>query len=173
MNRTTRKVLGSYNTRDEALNVVDRLQNDGYQKQDIIIYANDPETLGDHEAVDVATEDGRRDDTQNDTDRDRDRDDRSMWDKVKDAFTPDSYDHEEEKKRDDYNTNDDILYPYRDDLADGKYVIAVENAEGKDLEQYDTSDALLNSNRKTDDPNDPLTEGREYDREQDKDNFKN
>ncbi|TVP90069.1 general stress protein, partial [Alkalibacterium sp.] len=55
MNRTNRKVLGSYNTRDEALNVVDRLQNDGYQKQDIIIYANDPETLGDHEAVDVAT----------------------------------------------------------------------------------------------------------------------
>lgn len=173
MNKSNRKVLGSYNTRDEALNVVDRLQNDGYQKQDIIVYANDPQTLGDHEAVDVATGDDRRDDTPRDTDRDNDRDDRNLWDKVKDAFTSDSYDHDEEKKREHYNPDDDILYPYRDDLADGKYVIAVDNTEGKNLENYNTSDALLNSNRTTTDPDDPLTDGREYDRERDKDNFKN
>lgn len=170
MNRTNRKVLGSYNTRDEALNVVDRLHNDGYQKQDIIVYANDPETLGDHEAVDVAAGDQR---SSEDTHHDDDKGDRNLWDKVKDAFTSDSYKHEDEKEKENYNAEDDILYPYRNDLADGKYVIAVDNAEGKNLEDYNTSDALLNSNRTTADPADPLTEGRQYDRERDNDNFKN
>lgn len=169
MNKRNLTVLGSYNTRDEALNVVDRLHNDGYQKQDIIIYAKDPKTLGDHEAVDVATGAGNRDNER----KEKHEDDRSLWDKVKDAFTSDSYDYEEEKKADAYNPDDDMLYQYRDDLADGKFVIAVDNAQGKNLEEYNSSGALLNSNRKTDDPQDPLTEGREFDRERDKDNFKN
>lgn len=170
MNRTNLTVLGSYNTRDEALNVVDRLQNDGFQKQNIIIYAKNPDDLKDYEAVDVATAEERNNDDSRDTD---DKRDRNLWDKVKDAFTPDSYKHEEEEKKESYNKEDDILYPYRNDLAEGKYVIAIDNAEGKNLDNYNTSDALLNSNRTTKDPNDPLTEGRQYDRDRDSDNFIN
>ncbi|MCC5895862.1 MAG: general stress protein [Alkalibacterium sp.] len=166
MKNNKRTVIGSYSSRDDALDVVDRLNSEGYQKQDIILYSNDPSTLDDHEAVKVSTDDQ----SNSKSDRNGQDNDRSMWDKVKDAFTPGTY-NDSDDQTDQYN---DVLNSYKSDLNEGKIVVVVENYRGKNLEEHNSSGALLNSNRETDDMGDPLTEGRAFERAEDnKDNFKN
>lgn len=34
-------VIGSYSTREEALSVIERLRNEGYERDDIVIYTTD------------------------------------------------------------------------------------------------------------------------------------
>jgi len=46
-------VIGTYDNRDDALKVVSELKNEGYQKQDIILYSNNATGVGDHDAKEV------------------------------------------------------------------------------------------------------------------------
>lgn len=57
-----------------------------------------------------------------------DDDDESLWDKVKDFFTPDSYDYDESAQNPNYRKENDVLYPHRNDLANGKRVIVLDKA---------------------------------------------
>lgn len=58
---------------------------------------------------------------------DSDDDDSSVWESVKDFFTPDTYDYERESQNPDYNQDQDVLYPYRDELNSGGHVIMLNN----------------------------------------------
>ncbi|MDZ7835892.1 MAG: general stress protein [Alkalibacterium sp.] len=51
-------VVGSYKTQDEALDVVSRLKNEGYPKNDIILYSNKEQAnaLTHYEAHDVVAD---------------------------------------------------------------------------------------------------------------------
>ncbi|MCC5895861.1 MAG: DUF2382 domain-containing protein [Alkalibacterium sp.] len=144
--QNSKTVIGSYDSRDEALDVVHKLKNDGYQKQDIILYGNKDvaNSIGDHEGVNVTA------DTGSDTDRHDTRDtdnDGSLWEQIKGAFSTDTYDDDRSAEAD-YNQDDDVLYPYRDDIKNGKIVVAVDNFRGEDIDQY-------NSVRKVDDDRPP------------------
>lgn len=134
--QNNKTVVGSYDSRDEALDVVQRLKNDGYQKQDIILYGNESvaNSIGDHEGVNVTA------DTGNDTGsgNDRNTDDQSLWDQIKGAFSTDTYDENDRSQSADYNQDDDVLYPYRDEIRDGKIVVAVDNYRGEDIAQYNS-----------------------------------
>lgn len=54
-------------------------------------------------------------------------DDNSLWESVKDFFTPDTYDYEMESQNPDYNQEQDVLYPYRDTLNNGGHIIILNN----------------------------------------------
>lgn len=57
-----------------------------------------------------------------------DNDDESLWDKVKDFFTSDSYDYDKESGNPNYRKENDVLYPHRNDLASGNRVIVLDKA---------------------------------------------
>lgn len=149
MVKENRVVVGSYRNEDETVSTINRLKEDGYQRDDITLYTSSAnvEGLKDSQDVDVETDNaGRRtEDTE---------DDRSFWDKMKDAFSTESYNYEEDSQELNYNQEDDILYPYRDDINNGHTVIVVDNYRGDtDLEM---NRAETSVNEKTD--NDNLTE---------------
>ncbi len=60
------------------------------------------------------------------TERNSDNED-SVWESVKDFFTPDTYDYEQESKNPNYNSDEDILYPYREDLSKGHHIVVLNN----------------------------------------------
>lgn len=162
MQNNNKTVIGSYDSRDEALDVVHKLKNEGYQKQDIILYGNDDaaNSIGDHEGVNVTS------DTSTDADRNRsgtttnDTDD-SLWEQIKGAFSTDTYDNEERAQSPGYSQEDDVLYPYREDIKNGKIVVAVDNFRGENIDKY-------NSVKPTDnDPGTGATAGRAHTRRTD------
>lgn len=133
MERRNQTVIGSYANRDEALDVVRRLRDEGYQREDITLYANRDTASGitDAQGVDVNTE------TTGATGADEDR---SLWDQIKDAFSTDTYDTTAEG--DGYNADNDVLYPYRDDINNGNVVVVVNNYRGDDMGTTDTTDTV-------------------------------
>lgn len=183
MVNSNRTVIGSYPTQDDALDVVSKLKNDGYPKNDIILFSNkeQADTLTHYEAHDVVVDEDRSTETEKYTTEE----DQSMWDSIKDAFVTDTYDHETEHKRDNYDSDNDILYPYRDDIAKGHFVVAVENYRGEPTERAadaGNTAAMPSDTGKVDDPgntsampsdtgratnlnNDQMTENREFNRE--------
>ncbi|WP_423189231.1 hypothetical protein ACO1PF_11675 [Alkalibacterium sp. f15] len=186
-----KKVIGSYSTKEEAFDIVDRLNNEGIPKQNIFLYLNKEtaSTLGHHDAVEIVADNS---DATSPEDTDK-NDGRSMWDKIKDTFTSDIYDYEDERNRDDYDQGTDVLYPYRDDIANGNVVVAVDSKRAKPTEEVasagntsampsdvghsadpgNTSAMPSDVGRSADPENDPLTEGREFDRADDtNDGFK-
>ncbi|WP_430610606.1 general stress protein [Enterococcus sp. DIV0876] len=100
-------IIGSYDTRTEALPVIEQLTNEGYGKDDIVLYANkavidqfDLDTMTD---VDVETTTA-------------DDNDHSLWEKIKDAFSFGDHDFENEE---------DPLFGYRSDIEQNKLVVGV------------------------------------------------
>lgn len=183
MDMSNKTVVGSYATQNEALDVVSKLKNEGYPKNDIVLYSNEEQsnTLTHYEAHDVVvdTDESAR------TESAKAEKDQSMWDKIKDAFVTDTYDHEKEHKRAHYDQTKDPLYPYRDDIAKGHFVVAVENYRGQPTEKAadaGNTAAMPSNTGDIDDPgntsampsdtgratslnNDPMTENREFNRE--------
>ncbi|SFC52645.1 Heat induced stress protein YflT [Alkalibacterium subtropicum] len=191
MVNANKTVVGSYPTQDEALDVVSKLKNEGYPKNDIILYSNEEQSnaLTHYEAHDVVVDP----DNTAETKKYKDEKDQSMWDKIKDAFVTDTYDHEKEHKRANYDQSNDILYPYRDDIAKGHFVVVVENYRGQPTERAadagntaampsdtgnvddpgNTSAMPSDTGRTTDLNKDQTTENREFNRsEETRDRYK-
>lgn len=116
-----RRVEGVYATVEEAMSAVQRLRDQGYSRNDIFLVANadvrnnipytmDAEVTTDTDAAGAGAGD----------------DDRSLWEKIKDAFTVDddydasAYDHP------DYDSSSDPLYAHRDDIANGNIVVMLD-----------------------------------------------
>ncbi|SFC52621.1 Heat induced stress protein YflT [Alkalibacterium subtropicum] len=139
MQEKNKTVVGSYDTRDEALNIVHKLKDAGYQKENIILYANEnvTQTQSDYEAVNVEA-----DTTPTRETRETNKDDQSLWEQIKDAFSSDTYDHDERRRDASYNQEDDLLYPYRDDIKSGKVVVVLDGYKGEDLNQYNSAAAV-------------------------------
>ncbi|MFO8068651.1 MAG: general stress protein [Alkalibacterium sp.] len=179
----SKKVIGSYATREEAFDVVDQLNKEGHPKLNIFLYSNKEtaDSLGHHDAVEIVAD--KSDAT--DSDETTKDDDRSMWDKIKDAFTSDTYDYDEERTHETYNQETDLLYPYREDIAKGNIVVVVDDHHGRSTEEVaaagntsampsdvghsadpgNTSAMPSDVGRSANPENDPLTEGREFSRE--------
>lgn len=135
-----RTVIGSYTNRSEALATVNRLKDLGYEKQDITLYTNSEvaNRMGDTENVDVSTETaGTTADTTRETRAADTEDDRSFWDQIKDVFSSDTYDYDTTAEDPNYNPDEDVLYPYRDEITSGNIVVVVDNYKG-DTDELDT-----------------------------------
>ena len=115
-------VIGSYSTREEALSVIEQLQREGYSHDDIIVYTNkDAATNFDFaglSGIDVKTGVNGVETTD---------EDRSLWEKIKDAFSADTYEYDSSLNEEADHANDDPLYQYRDDISAGKIIITVNN----------------------------------------------
>ena len=144
MDRKDRIVHGSYANSKDTVTEIEKLQAQGYTRDQILVYGTAVEektfdkTENDTEAprenrtfdkTDRTAEDRRDEKTYDKVDRqDTDGDDESLWDKVKDFFTSESYDHEKESSNPNYRKENDILYPHRNDLANGNRVIVLDKA---------------------------------------------
>ena len=144
MDRKDRIVHGSYANLKDTVTEIEKLQAQGYTRDQILVYGTAVEektfdkTENDTEAprenrtfdkTDRTAEDRRDEKTYDKVDRqDTDGDDESLWDKVKDFFTSESYDHEKESSNPNYRKENDILYPHRNDLANGNRVIVLDKA---------------------------------------------
>lgn len=138
-----RVVIGRYDNQDEVANEVRRLVDLGYPKNKITVYTdnNHASHFRNTPGVDVKTEDTGQPSTQ-------ESDDRSVWEQIKDAFSSDTYDYDEVSERPEYTHDDDVLYPYRDDIAAGKAVIVVEDfREDTDTNEtmHDTSPTITDT----------------------------
>jgi len=115
-------VIGSYSTREEALSVIEQLQREGYSRGDIIIYTTkDAATnfgFAGLSGIDVETSVNGVETT---------HEDRSLWEKIKDAFSVDTYEYDSSLNEEADYANNDPLYQYRDDISAGKIIITVNN----------------------------------------------
>lgn len=107
-----KRVEGVYPNIEEALRAVDRLRMKDHARNDITIVAN--EDVRNHASSNVqeniTTQEEQTDHSDNDG---------SMWERIKDFFTPDdSSDY-------DYGNEDDPLYLYRDSIKEGKVVVLI------------------------------------------------
>ena len=129
---TNKRVEGSYVRVEDAMRAVQRLKDEGYSSSDITVVANAtvrdsiPYTMDAEVSTDVDTRGNDREDT------------RSMWEKIKDAFTMDEY---ETDRRDqmDYNPDTDFLSGYRDEIEQGNVVVVVEEDTAHMGTEYATS----------------------------------
>lgn len=147
MQERNKTVVGTYDTRDEALDVVHKLKDAGYQKENIILYANEDvtQTQSDYEAVNIEA-----DTTPTRETRETNKDDQSLWEQIKDAFSSDTYDHDVRKRNEAYNQEDDLLYSYRDDIKNGKVVIVLDGYNGEDLNRYNAARNVGDSDKEFD-----------------------
>ncbi|APU72560.1 hypothetical protein BI355_2269 (plasmid) [Companilactobacillus crustorum] len=53
--------------------------------------------------------------------------DQSLWEKIKDAFSADTYEYDSSSNEEADHANNDPLYQYRDDISAGKIIITVNN----------------------------------------------
>lgn len=53
--------------------------------------------------------------------------DRSLWEKIKDTFSADTYEYDSSSNEEADHANNDPLYQYRDDISAGKIIITVNN----------------------------------------------
>lgn len=125
-------VEGSYLSIEEAQKAIDVLVSRGYAENDITLVTNKSvkNSISMDTDVDVTTDyDGAAD---ND-------DDKSMWDKIKDVFTVDTYD-ETSYDSPDYNREDDVLYNYKEDIDNGNIVVLVDGDPDMNKNNVDTTD---------------------------------
>jgi hypothetical protein len=107
MTKRNLTIIGSYDTRTEALPVIEQLTNEGYGKDDIVLYAN--QAVIDQFDLDTITDVDVEEAAANEHDR-------SLWDKIKDAFSFGNHDFENE---------DDPLFGYRSDIEQNKLIVGV------------------------------------------------
>lgn len=113
-----KKVYGSYASASQARRAVDELLGQGYTNDEIKVISNegiggDLEYMHDEERYD----------------------DRSLWEKIKDAFTFDEYD-EDYWDRDLDNEERTVLKEYKTNLQAGETIVLVEDKAGMNREGY-------------------------------------
>lgn len=125
-------VEGSYLSIEEAQKAIDVLVSQGYSEKDITLVTNQSvkDSLSLNTDVEVTSD---YDDAKNGDN------DKSMWDKIKDVFTVDSYD-DSTYDSPDYNRDEDVLYNYKEDIDNGNIVVLVEDNPNIDSNTVDTTD---------------------------------
>lgn len=164
-----RRVEGIYTTVEEAMSAVQRLRDEGYSRSEIYLVANadvrnnipytmDAEVTTDTDMTTGTT--GRTDD-----------DDRSLWEKIKDAFTVDE-DYDPSVYDDpNYDTANDPLYAHRDDLDRGNIIVmldADDTSTAAGMTGYNTMGEGVRAGEAVDGPDTLGTEGNIVDRDRDR-----
>ncbi len=146
-----RVVVGTFDNENEAASEVRRLKDAGYPKNKITLYTNADKVtaLQQSQKLDVDV------DTEATVERSADEaEDRSFWQQVKDAFSTETYDYDDAAQDPSYTRDDDVLYPYRSDIAAGKIVIVVEDYR----EDTDTNETVNRTETTVRESDDDLTE---------------
>ena len=109
-------------TREEALSVIEQLRDEGYDRDDIIIYTTKDAAqnfgFSGLSGIDVETNVDEVEGT---------HEERSLWERIKDTFTSNTYEEDSYTEKADDSVNDDPLYSYKEDIAAGKIVITVKD----------------------------------------------
>lgn len=119
-------IEGSYKNQTEALQAIQRLREQGYQKKDIFLVANAEvrNSLPSATEAEVKAEGALSTVGE---------DDRSLWEKIKDAFSIDEYETR--------NYEDEPLYAYKNDLDQGKFVVMI-NEKGSGVDEQIVNDQM-------------------------------
>lgn len=126
MDRRNLTVIGSYSTAEEATDVIERLRDEGYKREDIVVFANEQaaESFGFTEKMKANVETA--------VDKTKEADEKpSLWDRIKDAFSFDTYDETASNDTMEYSAETDPLFDYRDDIVNGKIVVTVRDYRQK------------------------------------------
>lgn len=119
-----RYVVGSYASPQEAVNAVNKLQEEGYQKEDITLISSTESKNSISNTTDIV---GTTNETDIDTeDKEKERDNRSIWKKIKESFS--SNDSNEPGSS---QSNDDLLDAYQQDIANGNIIVIVKGEPKK------------------------------------------
>ena len=129
-----RQVVGSYARPQDAVDAVKKLQEEGYQKEDISLISSTEarNSISNTTDVEVTTDEAVTGRAANVT-KDTDTDDRSMWEKIKGTFSTNDYDDKVSTSSD-----DDPLYSYQQDLANGNIIVMV-SGEKKETRRSEKS----------------------------------
>lgn len=122
MKKSKKVVIGKYQNPEDVKATLQRLERDGYTRDDVTLYTNNSnlKKFEDTYAVDMLADETK---TVNDTDNE------SLWDKVKDMV---SYD--DDKGSDLSDGEVELVEPYKEDINAGYTVVAVrEREELKDM----------------------------------------
>ena len=122
MKKSKKVVIGKYQNPEDVKATLQRLERDGYTRDDITLYTNNSnlKKFEDTYDVDMLADETK---TVNDTDNE------SLWDKVKDMV---SYD--DDKGSDLSDGEAELVEPYKEDINAGYTVVAVrEREELKDM----------------------------------------
>lgn len=113
MKKSEKVVIGKYKNPEDVKAALQRLERDGYARDDVSLYTNNSNLTKFEETYDI---DMLADETKtvNDTDNE------SFWDKVKHMV---SYDHDE--KSDLSDDEAELVDPYKEDIQEGYTIIAV------------------------------------------------
>lgn len=149
----TKVLEGIYSTPWEAIGAINRLKDEGYRQSDISLIAN-PDVHGNFlNSMQIDT-------TLNSQALDKlDEDHRSLWEKIKDAFTLDDPYDEEIYSNPEYDSVSSLLSRYQDDIKRGSIAVLVEEAPANTIYTED-----LGAN-----PRDVIDRTHEYD--PNRDNF--
>lgn len=134
MNNQNQKVVGSYPDASETKLAVRELISQGFRKDQLTIYTNEEKRafFSDVENVQVAQPDV------NDTNEphETEDEDKNFWESIRDAF---KVREDAEFEDPNYVAEDDLLYNHREDLRNGRFVIVVDETDGKTVYK-ETSD---------------------------------
>lgn len=116
----TKRLEGSYLTVTEAFEAVENLRNQGLKAHQIYLVANEEvrETIPYTPAAEVTSAQVMIQNEQTDA--------QTLWERVKEAFTFDDYDSSQ-VNHPDYKAEEDSLYLYRADLAQGNILVLVDD----------------------------------------------
>lgn len=117
MKKSKRVVIGKYRNPEDVKATLQRLERDGYTRDDVSLYSNNKNLKKFEENNDV-------DMLADETKTVKDTNNESFLDKIKHMV---SYDNEEDTNFDD--NEKEMLEPYRDDIKDGYTVVAVRERE--------------------------------------------
>lgn len=151
MQNNHREVFGSYTNPNDTVTAIKNLTDKGYRQNQITVYSNEKnyrtfdategttpkkEEEGSFDTVNKNSEERSehgsfdkvdRHNNEMDTGTNNQNNDKSVWDSVLDFFTPDTYDYQTKSQEPNYSQEDDILYPHRDEIAQGHHVIVLDN----------------------------------------------
>lgn len=118
-----RYVVGSYISPQEAIEAVRKLQEEGYRKEAITLVSSteSKNSISTTTDVEVSTDEAVTDQKTNA----KRSDDRSAWEKIKGVFSTEDHDGKVSTSSD-----DDPLYSYQKDLANGNIIVMI-NEEKK------------------------------------------
>lgn len=116
-----KRVEGSYVRVEDAVDAVQRLRDKGYARSNIYVVANEAvrSAIPSYSMeAEVSSQSELRENTGNENER-------SMWEKIKDAFTLDE-NETDPRTQPNYDADRDPLYAYRDDIAQGNIIVLVD-----------------------------------------------
>ncbi|HZK47064.1 MAG TPA: general stress protein, partial [Atopostipes sp.] len=126
MKKSKRVVIGKYRNPEDVKATLQRLERDGYTRDDVSLYSNNKNLKKFEENNDV-------DMLADETKTVKDTNNESFLDKIKHMV---SYDNEEDTNFDD--NEKEMLEPYRDDIKDGYTVVAFRERENTSVNAQPT-----------------------------------